>query len=166
MRLLWVVAFFGVIAGIYQWGGNRLDEAQVREFYDQAQTALAEQDDQTLCAMLAPDFEQVTLYRADNQQARKVVSREKYCHDLARTMAQLRSIREATGGEVPVEHEQTITRITVAPDQRSAEVETRTLVSAPGMRMTARTRDTVVRERWRMAIRRSEGTAFIGPAPL
>jgi long-subunit acyl-CoA synthetase (AMP-forming) len=165
MRLLWVVAFFGVIAGVYQWGGNTLDEDQVRAFYDQADTALAEQDDKALCAMLAPEFEQVTLYRADSHQVRKVIDREKYCHDLAQTMAQLRRFREATGGDVPVEHEQTITKITIAPDKHSAEVETRSTVSAPGMRMTARTRDTVVRQRWRMAIQYSEGTTFIGPAP-
>lgn len=165
MRLLWVLGFFGVIGGVYQWGGNTLDEAQVRAFYDQADLALAEQDDKALCAMLAPEFEQVTLYRADSHQARKVIDREKYCHDLQQSMAQLRRIREITGGEVPIEHEQTITRITIAPDKRSAEVETRSTVAAPGMRMTARTRDTVARERWRMSIRRSEGTTFIGPAP-
>ncbi|HEY9253790.1 MAG TPA: nuclear transport factor 2 family protein [Stenotrophomonas sp.] len=165
MRLLWIVAFFGVIAGVYQWGGNTLDEDQVRAFYEQAEQALAEQDDKTLCAMLAPEFEQVTLYRADNDQARKVIDREKYCHDLQQTMAQMRRIREMTGGEVPIEHEQTITRITIADDKHSAEVETRSTVAAPGMRMTARTRDTVVRERWRMSVRRSEGTTFIGPAP-
>lgn len=166
MRILWVVAIIGVVAGVYNWGGNKLDETRVRAFYERADAALAEQDDQALCAMLAPDFEQVTLYRADSRQSRAVVSREKYCHDMAQTMAQLRQIRAMTGGDVPIEHEQDITRVTIAPDGRTAEVELRTLVSAPGMRMTARTRDTLVRERWRMAIQRSEGTAFVGPAPL
>ncbi len=165
MRVLLIVVFFGVIAGIYQWGGNSLDEARVRAFYDQADRALAEQDDKTLCEMLAPDFEQVTLYRADSQQSRQVVSREKYCRQMAQTMGQLRRIREITGGDVPMEHEQTITDITLAPDKRSAEVEMRTLVAAPGLRMTARTRDTVVRKRWRMWITHSEGTTFVGPAP-
>lgn len=165
MRALWILVFFGVIGAIYQWGGNSLDEARVRAFYEQADRALAEQDDETLCGMLSPDFEQVTLYRADSQQQRQVVDRRKYCHDLGQAMAQLRRIREMTGGEVPVEHEQTITRITISPDKHSAEVETRSTVAAPGMRMTARARDTVVRQRWRMWITRSEGTTFVGPAP-
>ncbi|KRG40729.1 hypothetical protein ARC20_12650 [Stenotrophomonas panacihumi] len=165
MRLLLIVAFFGVIAGVYQWGGNSLDEEQVRAFYERADRALAEQDDKTLCEMLSPDFEQVTLYRADNSQRRQVVDREKYCHEMGRNMAQLRRFREITGGDVPVEHEQTITRITLAPDKHSAEVETRATVAAPGMRMTARSRDTVVRKRWRMWITHSEGTTFVGPAP-
>jgi hypothetical protein len=165
MRALLIFAFLGVIAGVYQWGGNSLDEDRVRAFYDQADRALAEQDDKTLCQMLSPDFEQVTLYRADSRQQRQVVDRQKYCHEMGQTMAQLRRIREITGGDVPVEHEQTITRITISPDKHSAEVEMRSTVAAPGMRMTARARDTVVRKRWRMWITRSEGTTFVGPAP-
>ncbi|HHZ30362.1 TPA: hypothetical protein HH295_06460 [Xanthomonas vasicola pv. zeae] len=43
-------------------------------------------------------------------------------------------------------------------------VETRATLGLPGLRMTFRTRDKVIRKRWKRLIARSEGTAWVGPA--
>ncbi|SUZ28947.1 hypothetical protein CPBF424_27770 [Xanthomonas euroxanthea] len=43
-------------------------------------------------------------------------------------------------------------------------VETRATLGLPGVRMTFRSRDKLIRKRWKTLIERSEGTAWVGPA--
>lgn len=164
MRLLVLMAVLGVVAGVYSLGGNKLDEAMVREFYERSGQAFAEQDDETLCAMLDEDFEQVTLYRADQSQARDVVGKQDYCREMAQSLDNIRRLREVAGRHAPVDYRHTLTRITIAPDKHTAVVETRATMQLPGVNMTARSRDTLIRDRWRIRVKRSEGTTFIGPA--
>ncbi|CAE1136833.1 hypothetical protein XTG_002441 [Xanthomonas euroxanthea] len=56
------------------------------------------------------------------------------------------------------------TRIEIAADEASAMVETRATLGLPGVRMTFRSRDKLIRKRWKTLIERSEGTAWVGPA--
>ncbi|ACD58371.1 hypothetical protein BRN76_18775 [Xanthomonas oryzae pv. oryzae] len=74
MRLLAVPA---AVAGVYNHGGNALDEKQVRDFYAAHEKAMLSQDGEALCAMIAPDFEMVVLYRMDSHQKRQASNREK-----------------------------------------------------------------------------------------
>ncbi len=73
-RLLAVPA---AVAGVYNHGGNALDEKQVRDFYAAHDKAMLSQDGEALCAMTAPDFEMVVPYRMDSHQKRQTSNREK-----------------------------------------------------------------------------------------
>lgn len=63
-----------------------------------------------------------------------------------------------------IDYKQSITKIDIAADEHSAMVETRATLGLPGVRMTFRTRDTVIRKRRKTLIARNEGTAWVGPA--
>ncbi|AVU02701.1 hypothetical protein EBA05_09970 [Xanthomonas oryzae pv. oryzae] len=62
------------------------------------------------------------------------------------------------------DYKQSVTKIDIAADERSAMVQTRATLGLPGLRMTFRTRDKVIRKRWKTLIAHSEGTAWVGPA--
>ncbi|AAW76150.1 hypothetical protein BRM22_06105 [Xanthomonas oryzae pv. oryzae] len=66
--------------------------------------------------------------------------------------------------EALIDYKQSITKIDIAADERSAMVETRATLGLPGLHMTFRTRDKVIRKRWKTLIAHSEGTAWVGPA--
>lgn len=162
-RLIVLLAVLAGIAWIYNYGGNALDEGEVRDFYGRYEKAFLAQDGETLCAMTAPEFEMAILYRMESRQHRQVTDRERYCKANGEWSAVLRQVGRG-GGELPIDFNQSITGIEIAPDEASAKVETRTTMALPGLRMTFRTRDTVVRRRWKTLIAGSEGTAWIGPA--
>lgn len=152
------------VALFYNLGGNRLDEQMVRDFYQRSEQALLAQDAEALCAMLAEDFQQTITLRVESQEKRETVDKPKYCRDLAASMEQVRRLQAAMGGRSPIEYRQTVVSVTLAPDKRSAEVEMRSTLAMPGVRMTSRNRDTVVRQRWKMLATHSEGTTWMGPA--
>ncbi|MBB3805202.1 hypothetical protein FHT03_001684 [Xanthomonas arboricola] len=164
MRLLVLLAVLAAVAGFYNYGGNALDEKQVRDFYAAQEKAMMGQDGEALCAMTAPEFEMVVLYRMDSHQKRETTNRAKYCKsngEWAQVLSQMRHVAEP---EELIDYKQSITKVEIAPDARSALVETRATLGLPGLRMTFRSRDTLIRKRWKTLIERSEGTAWVGPA--
>ncbi len=164
MRLLVLLAVLAAIAGLYSYGGNSLDEKQVRDFYAAHDKAMVSQDGEALCAMTAPDFEMVVLYRMDSQQKRETADRAKYCKSNGEWTQVLQQMRHVAEPEELIDYKHSITKIEIAPDEQSAMVETRATLGLPGLRMTFRSRDRIVRKRWKTLITRSEGTAWVGPA--
>lgn len=73
-------------------------------------------------------------------------------------------MRPVAEPEELIDYKRSITKIEIAPDDQSAMVETRATLGLPGLRMTFRSRDKLVRKRWKTFIARSEGTAWVGPA--
>src|SRR5690606_14984149 len=51
--LVGLLVLLAVAGGIYQWGGNSLDEKQVRDYYRGVEQATLAFDDALLCGMLA-----------------------------------------------------------------------------------------------------------------
>lgn len=164
MRLLVLLVVLAAVAGIYNYGGNALDEAQVRDFYAAHDKAMLGQDGEAPCAMTAPAFEMVVLYRMDSHQKRHTTTREQYCKSNGEWAQVLRQMRHVANPEELIDYKQSITRIEIAADEASAMVETRATLGLPGLRMTFRSRDKLVRKRWKTLIERSEGTAWVGPA--
>ncbi len=66
--------------------------------------------------------------------------------------------------EAVIDYKQSVTKIDIAADERSAMPETRATLGLPDLRMTFRTHDKVIRKRWKTLIAHSEGTAWVGPA--
>ncbi len=159
--LLSLVLLVVVGSCVYEWGGNSLSEAQVRAFYQRSAEVLAEADDVALCEMLAEDYEQSVVMKYETEQAERVVSKLEYCRDLAATTELLRRYR-AQLGRVPMDHKQTIRRITLAKDGQSAEVELSSTLDLPGMRMVSRSRDTIERRRWKVLAKRSVAVVHAG----
>lgn len=164
MRVIGLLLVLAAVAGFYWLGGNRLDEAQVRDFYQRAEQAMLALDDETLCRMLAEDFEQTTVTRVESNEMRATMDKAGYCRSTAETTEQLRQLRDAMRGNSPMRYSQTVVSVTLAPDRRSADVEMRATLEMPGMRSSSRSRDTVVRERWRMYALRSNSVVWVGPA--
>ncbi|MEQ7416449.1 nuclear transport factor 2 family protein [Xanthomonas campestris pv. campestris] len=164
MRVLVLLAVLAAIAGIYNYGGNALDEQQVRDLYAAHDKAMLAQDGEALCAMTAPDFEMVVLYRMDSHQQRRTTTREKYCKANGEWAQALRQVHPSVNLEDVMDYKHSITKIEIAPDEASAMVETRATIGLPGMRMTLRSRDKVIRKRWKTLVERSEGTVWVGPA--
>ncbi|CAD7717088.1 hypothetical protein LMG31886_24480 [Xanthomonas hydrangeae] len=164
MRLLVLLAILAAVAGIYNYGGNALDETQVRDFYAAHDKAMLSQDGEALCAMTAPEFEMVVLYRMDSHQKRQTATREKYCKSNGEWAQVLGQMRHVAPPEELIDYKHSITKIEIAPDEASAMVETRATLGLPGLRMTFRSRDKVIRKRWKTLIEHSEGTAWVGPA--
>ncbi len=164
MRVLVLLAVFVAAVVFYNVGGNRLDEAKVRDYYASAEQAMLAFDDERLCAMVDEDFEQVSVTRIESMEQRETFDRDGYCRTTAETMARLRQLQGAMGGRSPVRLKYTLVSIRIAPDKRSAEVESRSTLEMPGIRMTSRARDVVVRKRWKVLATRSTGTTLMGPA--
>ncbi|MGW8340562.1 hypothetical protein Xkhy_01285 [Xanthomonas axonopodis pv. khayae] len=164
MRLLVLLAVLAAVAGLYNYGGNALDEKQVRDFYAAHDKAMLSQDGEALCAMTAPEFEMVVLYRMDSHQQRQTANREKYCKSNGEWAQVLRQMSHVADPEELIDYKQSITKIDIAADEHSAMVETRATLGLPGVRMTFSTRDKVIRKRWKTLIAHSEGTAWVGPA--
>lgn len=159
-----VLLVLGVLAVNHWRGASVIEQHHVDEFYQHSYDAFMAQDDEDLCAMLAEDFEQVTLYRTESRQERKVVHKQDWCEANTELMEQVRRLRSSAVGRQFFDYSQTVTKVTVAPDKKSAEVEVRSTLRLAAVRISARSHDTLVRERWKTRIQHSEGTAWVGLA--
>ncbi|MQP77495.1 hypothetical protein CQ393_16570 [Stenotrophomonas sp. MYb238] len=160
--LVGVLVLLAVAGGVYQWGGNSLDEKQVREYYRGVEQATLAFDDELLCGMLAEDYQQSLVMKSESSSQESMLGKQEYCQDTARSMAMLRRVQEALGGHAPMRYEQTIKSIRIADDGRSARVETSALLDMPGVRLVSRSRDTVERRRWRVRATRSVAVVHAG----
>lgn len=164
MRLLGLLLVMLAVLGVYLLGGNRLDERHIRAFYEESVEATLALDDELLCAMLADDFKQVITVKLESSESSEVFDKAAYCDNAAETMKPMRQLRDAMGGRSPVRYSQTLVAVSIAHGRRSAEVELRATFELPGMRMVSRSRDTVIRKRWKMYGTRSEAVVWAGPA--
>lgn len=164
MRAIGLLLVLAAVAAFYWWGGNRLDEAQVRDFYQRAEQTMLALDDEAMCLMLAEDFEQTTVTKAESREVQVTMDKAEYCRSSAEVTMQMRQLRDAMQGRSPIRYSQTVVSVTLAPDRRSAEVETRSTLEMPGMRSSSRSRDTIIRERWRMYAKRGNSVIWVGPA--
>ncbi|AZR35144.1 hypothetical protein OC00_15720 [Xanthomonas vasicola] len=94
-----LLAVLATVAGVYNHGGKALDDKQVRDFYAAHDKAMLGQDGEALCAMAAPDFEMVVLYRMDSHQKRETTSREKYCSSNGEWAQVLRQVSRVANPE-------------------------------------------------------------------
>jgi hypothetical protein len=163
MRILVLLLALASVAGVYLFGGNRLDEEKVRQFYQRNQDAFLALDEKALCQMLAEDYRQTVVQRVEGSQQRLELDKAGTCAAGADTLAMLRKLQQAMRGRSPIKYQQTLTAIDVAADGSTAAVEVRSTLSMPGIRMTSRSRDTVVRRRWRMLAASSDATVWMGP---
>lgn len=159
--LVSLVVLAAIVAGVYQWGGNSLSERQVRALYEHADKAMAAADDKVLCEMLAEDYQQSVVMKTENEQAQRVVGKQEYCAELARTMGMMRQL-QAQLGRIPLRYQQTIKSVTLSDDGRSAKVEVSSVLELPGVRMVSRGRDTVERSRWKVLVTRSAAVVHAG----
>jgi len=160
--LVGLLVLLAVAGGIYQWGGNSLDEKQVRDYYRGVEQATLAFDDALLCGMLAEDYRQSLVMKSESSSEESTLGKQEYCEDAARSMAMLRRVQEAVGGRVPMRYEQTIRSISIAADGRSAKVEMSARVDMPGVRLVSRSRDTIERRRWRVQATRSVAVVHAG----
>lgn len=151
-------------AGVYWLGGNRIDQAHVENLYLAHRQAFLELEHEALCAMLDRDFEQRLTLHVGDQRSHETMGRQDYCEAQEEILEALRQLGPLPNGRRLVDHQYTLTRITIAPGGRSATVETRATTAIPGIRSTERSTDTLVRRRWKTLVVRSEGTAWVGPA--
>jgi methylphosphotriester-DNA--protein-cysteine methyltransferase len=151
-----------VAGGIYCWGGNSLDERQVRAFYAQAEQALLEGDDEALCDMLADGYRQASVLKTEAGQIEQDVDKQRYCEEVAQTTKAMQQLREAMGGYSPIRYEQQIKRITLFEDGEQAKVEMTSTLDMAGMRLVSRNRDTIERRRWRTQLVSSVGVVHAG----
>lgn len=164
MRLIgWLLAL-STVAGIYCWGGNSLDEKRVRDFYEMAHQATFAYDHERLCAMLAEDFEMISLIRIESAQAREVYDKTRWCGEVKQIMEQLQHMSAKLGRDLPIEYSLTITSVVVAADGHSAMVKSRSTLELPGFSASGRHRETVVRRRWKTRFQHSEGVWWVGAA--
>ncbi|MFC3656221.1 nuclear transport factor 2 family protein [Xanthomonas hyacinthi] len=148
---------------MYRFGGESIDEAQVRDLYLREQRALETLDHEALCAMFSEDFTQSMLVRRESEQKHVTMDKAQVCaasEDATRVLSQLAS---AGRRSELYQYSYTILSVEIAPDQRSALVEARSTLATPFLRTTTRTHDTIVRRRWRTYASASEGTTWVGP---
>lgn len=160
--LVWVTVLVAV-ACVYRFGGESIDEAQVRDLYLREQRAFEALDHEAFCALLDEGFARSMLVRHENQQKRVTADKAQACDAAADTVHVLRQLQSADGRRKRYEYSHTILSIEIAPDERSARVEARSTLVTPFLRTTTRTHDTVVRRRWRTYASASEGTTWVGP---
>lgn len=163
MRALGLLLLLAGVLAFYLLAGNRLDERQVRDFYQRGADATLALDDKALCATVADDFQQVITIKLESAEKRETFNKVTYCDNAAETMKQMRQLRDAMGGRSPIRYSQAVVSVNVAGDRRSAEVEMRATLELPGVRMVSRTRDTVVRKRWKMYGTASDAVIWMGP---
>ncbi|MGV8959017.1 MAG: nuclear transport factor 2 family protein [Stenotrophomonas sp.] len=164
MRLIGSGVALAAAAGFYLLGGNRLDEQQVRDFYQRAEQAMLALDDEMLCSKLAEDFQQTITNAGEADEVPATADKAGYCDNTRQTMAQLRHVRDTMAGRAPMHYSQTVESVTVAPDRRSAQVQMRATLELPGMRLTSHSHDTVVRRRWKLYDLRSDAVIRVEPA--
>ena len=163
MRMLVLLAVLAAAACVYRFGGESIDEAQVRDLYLRQQHALEALDHQALCALLSEDFTQSMLMRHESEQKHVTMDRTQVCAAGEETIRLLDQIQPAARRSEFYQYSHTILSVEIAPDKRSALVEARSTLVTPFLRTTTRTHDTIVRRRWRTYASASEGTTWVGP---
>lgn len=163
MRMLALLAVLVAVACVYRFGGESIDEAQVRELYLRQQHALDALDHEAQCAMFSEDFSQSMLVRHESEQKHVTMDKEEACAAGEEAMRVLSQLESSGRRRKLYEFSHTILSVEIAPDKRSALVEARSTLVTPFLRTTTRTHDTVVRRRWRTYASASEGTTWVGP---
>lgn len=160
MRAVVLFALLLLVAGVYLFGGRRLDKEQVLDFYRVQEAAQLALDDQRLCGLLADDFEQHMQVRGGRIEMPARMDKGDYCIALAQQTSLQRTLSARLGGAV-TQHI-TLDGVTLADDRRSAVMHLRAVQVLPGMRLTARYQLQVERRRWRMQVTRSDGVIAVG----
>ncbi|KLD74203.1 hypothetical protein Y886_33895, partial [Xanthomonas hyacinthi DSM 19077] len=74
-----LLAVLAVAACVYRFGGESIDEAQVRDLYLREQRALETLDHEALCAMFSEDFTQSMLVRRESEQKHVTMDKAQVC---------------------------------------------------------------------------------------
>jgi hypothetical protein len=163
MRMSALLAALVAAACLYRFGGESIDEAQVRELYLREQRALDDLDHQALCGMFSEDFTQSMLVRHESEQKRVTMDKADACAAGEETTRLLGQLASPARRRELYQYSHTILSVEIAPDKRSALVEARSTLVTPFLRTTTRSHDTIVRRRWRTYASASEGTTWVGP---
>lgn len=124
MRLLVVVAVACAAAWYYFVGGAKLDEELVRQFYESESHATLSRDPEALCKLYSSKLQltQETLLMGQTTSQR--MNKQQACDSQRESFRKFEEIGNKADGILTIEYDYTIERIDIAPNRKSATVQT------------------------------------------
>lgn len=123
---MWKWLGLAAAAGVGVWhvliDGSRLDEQQVRDYYQRQWHATYSRDPDALCALISGSAAVTQESRINGKTSTETMSGREAC---ARTRELFRFFEEAgekAGGMLTIEYEQQLHQIDIAPNRKSATV--------------------------------------------
>lgn len=145
LLLLAALGFGGWYALI---GGRRLDEEQVRAFYERQAHAVYSRDPEALCRQLAKKSQSRLETHVSGRVLKTVADSAQNCQHLHDTFKFFEAAGERAGGILTLEYEYQLIGIRIAPDHRSATVQTTSTLKMGESFLQYATTSTERLERW------------------
>ena len=160
MRSMVLFAVLLVVAGVYLFGGRRLDKEQVLDFYRVMEMAQLAGDDVRMCDLPGDDFEQRTEVRGRRIEMPARMDKGDCCIALAQQASLQRRLGVSMRGGISSQF--WLDGVTLSDDRRSAVMHMRSLHALPGMQTTTRADLQVECRRWRIQVIRSQAVVSVG----
>lgn len=160
--LLLVLAALAGIAGWLWFGRNTLTEEHVRAFYAEQADADESLAAAKVCAAMSQDFISESTTLVENHSRQETSDREGTCENVTELFAQMRKLQDISGGRIRLESTETILGIDISDDDRQAVVKTRSMLRMPGMNVSSRSTDTLIRVRGKVLIKHAKVISWVG----
>jgi hypothetical protein len=122
LKVIAIVAALGAAGWYYFFGGARLDEAMVRQFYaDQAHATLS-RDAEALCKQYAKKLSLKQQTVMMGQTVSESYDRQAACAAQRQTFKGFEEMGDKAGGILTIDYEYQIDKIEIAPSKKSAIV--------------------------------------------
>jgi hypothetical protein len=164
MKKLLLIALAAGAAWWYFVGGRKLNEQQVRTFYRDLQVATLKREPDSICALLAPEFQSVGTATAGGRTRTDSQDKSQACEGYRDLYATWEQLGKRMGGMLQLDSNYTIHRIDISSDQKTATVDFSTSLDIAGnmMHIRSRSTDTLIRRNGKVLMLRSEGTGSVG----
>ena len=150
------------LAGAGWWyfvASNRLSEEDVRDFYAAQTVATLDRKPEELCKLLADDYSSKITTSVAGQRTTSDHDKGAACQNAHDLYESFDKIGEKMGGVVQLDFNQGLDSIAIAPDRKSATIETRFTfdVASALMNMKGTSTDVLVRRHGKTLMLSSEG---------
>jgi hypothetical protein len=115
-----------VLAGLGWWyfiGARTLTEDGVRKHYDEQSAAMARFDTEALCAMLHDDYQAQEVSFTPAGAVKASVDRDQACDNIGAALEPMKKLSEIAGGQAGISFVNTISKVTLSDDGKTATVE-------------------------------------------
>lgn len=156
-KILLIVIILGG-AWWHYYGQNELSNESIDQFYAEQMRATLSRNPGALCEQLAEDYRGIgvtsTLAGRISEDADKEVS----CTNMHQTYAEFEKIGKAMGGIAQIDYDHRIQSITIAPDKKTAKVETAFKMNIAGsiMQISGVSTDTLVKRKGKVKLQKSD----------
>jgi hypothetical protein len=123
MKYLLAAILAGTAGWYYLIDGSKLDEAMVREFYEQQSRHTYERDPEALCKQLSGSYRMSIESRIGGKVTNATYGKSVACEQLRKSFKFFEDMGERAGGTLTIEYSYEIHQLDISPNHKSATVE-------------------------------------------